>query len=59
MDSICGKNHPSFNIKKKLRHQSGSKLRLRESDYKIVDEDGNVLLVLADMQEKYLILLDN
>jgi len=31
-------------------HQSGSKIRLRETDYKLVDDDGNVILVIADMQ---------
>ena len=33
------------------RHESGSKIRLRETDYKIVDEDGNVILVIANATE--------
>merc|ERR1711892_1245807 len=31
-------------------HKSGSKIRLKESDYKLIDEDGNVVLVLTDLQ---------
>jgi len=32
-------------------HQSGSRIRLREMDYKLIDEDGNVILVLFEVQQ--------
>ena len=34
-----------------LRHQSGSKVRQSDSVHKLVDEDGNVVLVVCDMQD--------
>ena len=34
-----------------FRHQSGCKIRLKESDFKLIDEDGNVILVLTDVQK--------
>ena len=34
-----------------LRHQSGSKVRQSDSVHKSVDEDGNVVLVVCDVQD--------
>ena len=34
-----------------FRHQSGSKIRLKESDFKLIDDDGNVVLVLFEVQK--------
>ena len=34
-------------------HRSGSKIRLREDDYKLVDDDGNVLLVMSNVQDNH------
>ncbi len=36
-----------------FRHESGSKIRLRECDYKLIDDDGNVILVLAEVSETH------
>ena len=41
----------SFSTISSLRHQSGCKIRLKESDFKLIDEDGNVILVLTDVQK--------
>jgi hypothetical protein len=35
------------------RHESGAKIRLRECDYKLIDEDGNVILVLAEVTDSH------
>ena len=32
-------------------HRSGAKIRLTEKDFKMIDEDGNVVLVLSDVRE--------
>ena len=34
-----------------FRHQSGAKIRLKEGDHKFIDDDGNVILVITDIQE--------
>ena len=34
-------------------HREGSKIRLTESDFKTIDEDGNVILVLSDVRESH------
>ena len=34
-------------------HKSGSKIRLREDDFKIVDDDGNVILVLTNVEDNH------
>ena len=35
------------------RHQSGSKIRLKEDDYKLIDDDGNVVLVLTNVKNSH------
>jgi hypothetical protein len=35
------------------RHESGAKIRLRECDYKLIDEDGNVILVLEEVTDSH------
>ena len=34
-------------------HKSGSKIRLGKDDYKMVDDDGNVILVLSDVEDNH------
>ena len=32
-------------------HRSGAKIRLRETDFKMIDDDGNVILVLSEVED--------
>jgi len=34
-------------------HQSGGKIRLTESDFKLIDEDGNIVLVLTEVTDSH------
>ena len=48
-NNITQYKHYWFNLT--FRHASGAKVRLKESDFRLIDEDGNVVLVLSNVEQ--------